>query len=244
MYLFSMRRWRDVNDAQDKAELEGGWASLCERLPWIAKQCSKEQFLDVVSRFHDDWQPNAGRARKKPRFDSTSPSNPVLSRGSTNSSLDTAASLDCSSPVFNTMPNLQPGAHRSCFGAGMLSTRTPSLGSLTADPLRTAHSPLDHSNNNGNLMSTVLKILHEQQRQTAQLQIASLTAALQQNAQAPVFPPINFPSPNTQSSPMLLPPVAIPNGLCNAQSLSPPCTTTLTDMLGLGKRDRACVQFT
>eukprot|EP00288_Rhodomonas_lens_P014329 CAMPEP_0177693712 /NCGR_PEP_ID=MMETSP0484_2-20121128/2546_1 /TAXON_ID=354590 /ORGANISM="Rhodomonas lens, Strain RHODO" /LENGTH=333 /DNA_ID=CAMNT_0019204541 /DNA_START=41 /DNA_END=1039 /DNA_ORIENTATION=+ len=234
MYLFSQRRWRDVNDPQDKAELESGWAALCERLPWISRQCTLDRFFELVSKFHDGWQPNAGRARKKPRFDSSSPSStsPTLLRGSTESSMDAVASLACSSPpLFN--PH---------FNSLYLASQFPAhMNSLPFDSQRSSHPATDDSN--ANLMSTVLKLLQQQKEQAAQMQLASLSAALQSAQQKPVFPPMNLGAQNPFAS--MMPPVSLPNinvslpnTMCNMQSLAPHM-----DILGLGKRDRTCIQF-
>uniref|UniRef100_A0A7S0H934 Uncharacterized protein n=1 Tax=Hanusia phi TaxID=3032 RepID=A0A7S0H934_9CRYP len=68
MYLFSMRVWKDPSSPRDREELMQGWRHLVERFPQVAKVCSVDRFLEVVSKFHDAWQPNAGRARKKQKM--------------------------------------------------------------------------------------------------------------------------------------------------------------------------------
>mmetsp|Transcript_44042 Transcript_44042/g.68854 ORF Transcript_44042/g.68854 Transcript_44042/m.68854 type:complete len:491 (-) Transcript_44042:84-1556(-) len=67
MYLFCCRRWRDVNNPVDRGELVSGWKSICDSFPVVAQHCTLERFLSVISKFHDNWKPNAGRAKKKPK---------------------------------------------------------------------------------------------------------------------------------------------------------------------------------
>jgi len=61
MYLFSGVRWRDPNDPADRNHLLNGWNAMIKKFPMIAKKCTVEHFLDVVTKFHKSWQPNAER---------------------------------------------------------------------------------------------------------------------------------------------------------------------------------------
>jgi hypothetical protein len=64
-YLFSNCEWKDPANEKDRSELHQGFRHLAERFPAAGRCCTFERFLEVVTRFHDGWQPNAGRARKK-----------------------------------------------------------------------------------------------------------------------------------------------------------------------------------
>eukprot|EP00286_Rhodomonas_abbreviata_P017174 CAMPEP_0181329710 /NCGR_PEP_ID=MMETSP1101-20121128/23467_1 /TAXON_ID=46948 /ORGANISM="Rhodomonas abbreviata, Strain Caron Lab Isolate" /LENGTH=370 /DNA_ID=CAMNT_0023438829 /DNA_START=77 /DNA_END=1189 /DNA_ORIENTATION=- len=60
MYLFCNVRWRDPNDPDDRAELVKGWQAL-EKLPDLVQQCTFENFISVIERFHRNWLPSAER---------------------------------------------------------------------------------------------------------------------------------------------------------------------------------------
>ncbi|EKX38486.1 hypothetical protein GUITHDRAFT_165219 [Guillardia theta CCMP2712] len=95
MYLFSMRVWKDPSNPRDREELMQGWRHLVERFPQVAKVCSVDRFLEVVSKFHDAWQPNAGRARKKQKMQANEMAEKPLSSSSLTS--PTLGSMDASS---------------------------------------------------------------------------------------------------------------------------------------------------
>ena len=64
-YLFSNCEWKDPANEEARNELYQGFQHLAERFPAAARCCSFSRFLEVVAKFHDGWQPYAGRARKK-----------------------------------------------------------------------------------------------------------------------------------------------------------------------------------
>ena len=64
-YLFSNCQWKDPSNEKDRRDLMLRFQHLAERFPAAGKSCNFTHFIEVVTKFHDGWKPNAGRARKK-----------------------------------------------------------------------------------------------------------------------------------------------------------------------------------
>mmetsp|Transcript_51671 Transcript_51671/g.121306 ORF Transcript_51671/g.121306 Transcript_51671/m.121306 type:complete len:327 (-) Transcript_51671:52-1032(-) len=56
MYLFSHLKWRDPSDAEDREVLVGKYNEMVKKFPLITLGFKMEKLMDIVGKFHKDWE--------------------------------------------------------------------------------------------------------------------------------------------------------------------------------------------